>query len=159
MAIIGGKPQNFVDFVRTYRESAAAAGHDASKLPVAVTSHTYVADTSQQAATEFFPHYAGYMHGVSGGRFRVSPQSFDEGRRLDGALFVGSPAQVVEKILYQHELFGHQRFMAQISLGSVPHAAAMRALELLGEEVMPQVRRELADRGQATPAVVPAAVG
>ena len=63
-----------------------------------------------------------------------------------GALSVGSPQEVTEKILYQHELFGHQRFLAQISVGPMPHAKVMRAIELFGTEVAPAVRREVERR-------------
>jgi alkanesulfonate monooxygenase SsuD/methylene tetrahydromethanopterin reductase-like flavin-dependent oxidoreductase (luciferase family) len=75
-------------------------------------------------------------------------QSFDALRTLRGALVVGSPEQVVEKILYQHELFGHQRFLAQMSVGSMPHAQVMRSIELFGTEVVPALRKELAGSTQ-----------
>jgi alkanesulfonate monooxygenase SsuD/methylene tetrahydromethanopterin reductase-like flavin-dependent oxidoreductase (luciferase family) len=113
---------------------------------VGINSHTYVADSSQRAADEFFPAYAGMMNRI--GRERgwspMTRRQFDELRSLRGALVVGSPQEVVEKILFQHELFGHQRFLAQISVGHLPHANAMRAIELLGTEVVPAVRTELA---------------
>jgi probable LLM family oxidoreductase len=143
VAIIGGQPRQFAGLVRVYRDAAEAGGHDAARLPVAITSHTYVAETSQRAVKDFYSHYAGYMHRVSKGRFRITPAGFDAGRGLEGALFVGSPQQIVEKLLFQHELFGHQRFMAQISLGSLPHRSAMRAIELLGTEVLPRLQRTL----------------
>jgi alkanesulfonate monooxygenase SsuD/methylene tetrahydromethanopterin reductase-like flavin-dependent oxidoreductase (luciferase family) len=78
-------------------------------------------------------------------------QSFDALRTLRGALVVGSPEEVVEKILYQHQLFGHQRFMAQMSVGTMPHAQVMRSIELLGTEVAPVVRKELAGSTQNVP--------
>jgi alkanesulfonate monooxygenase SsuD/methylene tetrahydromethanopterin reductase-like flavin-dependent oxidoreductase (luciferase family) len=77
-------------------------------------------------------------------------QSFDALRTLRGALVVGSPEEVVEKILYQHQLFGHQRFMAQMSVGSMPHSQVMRSIELFGTEVAPAVRKELAVSAQNT---------
>jgi probable LLM family oxidoreductase len=146
LAIIGGAPERFVPLVDLYRQAAAEAGHPG--LPVGINSHTYVADSSQQAADEFFPAYAGMMNRI--GRERGwSPMTrgqFDELRSLRGALVVGSPQDVVEKILFQHELFGHQRFLAQISVGHLPHANTMRAIELLGTEVVPAVRAELERR-------------
>lgn len=78
-------------------------------------------------------------------------QSFDALRTLRGALVVGNPEEVVEKILYQHELFGHQRFMAQMSVGTMPHKQVMRSIELLGTEVAPVVRKELAGSTQNVP--------
>jgi alkanesulfonate monooxygenase SsuD/methylene tetrahydromethanopterin reductase-like flavin-dependent oxidoreductase (luciferase family) len=67
---------------------------------------------------------------------------FDQLRSPRGALVVGSPAEVAEKILFQHELFGHDRFLAQMSVGTMPHDKVMRAIELLGTEVAPIVRKE-----------------
>ena len=146
LAIIGGAPERFVPLVDLFRQAAADAGHPG--LPVGINSHTYVADSSQRAADEFFPAYAGMMNRI--GRERgwspMTREQFDELRSLRGALVVGSPQEVVEKILFQHELFGHQRFLAQISVGHLPHPNAMRAIELLGTEVVPAVRTELERR-------------
>jgi probable LLM family oxidoreductase len=150
LAIIGGAPERFVPLVELYRRAASEAGHPG--LPVGINSHTYVADTSQQAADEFFPAYAGMMNRI--GRERgwspMTHQQFDELRSPRGALVVGSPQEVVEKILFQYALFGHQRFMAQVSVGHLPHPKAMRAIELLGTEVVPAVRAEL-ERRSSTP--------
>jgi probable LLM family oxidoreductase len=146
LAIIGGRPERFTPFVELFRRSAEEAGNPG--LPVGINSHAYVADTPQRAADEFFPGYATMMNRI--GRERgwapMERQSFDALRTLRGALVVGNPEQVVEKILYQHELFGHQRFMAQMSVGTMPHAQVMRSIELLGTEVVPAVRTELSRR-------------
>ena len=153
LAIIGGSPERFVPLVELYRQAATETGHPG--LPVGINSHTYVADSAKQAADEFFPAYAGMMNRI--GRERGWPpmtrRQFDELRGLRGALVVGGPQEVVEKILFQHELFGHQRFLAQISVGHLPHAKAMRAIELLGTEVVPAVRAEIgASAHQSRPA-------
>ncbi|MCW2974743.1 MAG: putative oxidoreductase, family, partial [Actinomycetia bacterium] len=99
-------------------------------------------------AEEFFPSYAAMMNAI--GRERGWPpiqrQDFDALRTRRGALVVGNSEEVVEKILFQHEVFGHQRFLAQMSVGTIPHAKVMRAIELLGTEVAPAVRKELAAR-------------
>jgi alkanesulfonate monooxygenase SsuD/methylene tetrahydromethanopterin reductase-like flavin-dependent oxidoreductase (luciferase family) len=151
VAIIGGQPERFVPLVELYREAAKEAGHDPAQLPVGINSHTYVADTSQAAADEFFPAYAGMMNKI--GRERgwsgMARRDFDALRGPRGALMVGSPQEVVEKILFQHELFGHQRFLAQTSIGTMPHDKVMRAIELLGTEVAPAVRKALGDRSAA----------
>jgi probable LLM family oxidoreductase len=150
LAIIGGRPERFTPFVELFRRSAEEAGHPG--LPVSINSHAYVADTPQRAADEFFPGYATMMNRI--GRERgwapMERQSFDALRTLRGALVVGNPEEVVEKILYQHELFGHRRFMAQMSVGTMPHAQVMRSIELLGTEVAPAVRTEL-NRRESTP--------
>ena len=116
-----------------------------------INSHTFVADTSQEAADDFFPAYAGMRNRF--GRERAwSPmtrEQFEQLRSLRGAVVGGSPQEVVEKILFQHELFGHQRFMAQVSVGHLPHSKALRAVELLGTEVVPAVRAELERRSSA----------
>ena len=116
-----------------------------------INSHTYVADTPEQAADEYFPAYAGMMTWI--GRERgwapMTREQFDTLRSPRGALLVGGPEEVAEKILFQHELFGHQRFLAQISVGDMPHAQVMQAIELLGTEVAPVVRAEVERRGTA----------
>ena len=148
LAIIGGEPARFAPMVQLYRDAARQAGQDPARLPVSINSHTYVADTSEQAAREFFPAYAGMMTRI--GRERgwspMTREQFDFLRSPRGALVVGSPEEVVEKILYQHELFGHDRYLAQMSVGDLPHDQVMRAIELLGTEVAPAVRAELARR-------------
>jgi hypothetical protein len=76
----------------------------------------------------------------------MTRESFEAARTLRGANFVGTPDDIVEKILFQHEIFGHQRFLLQLSVGTIPHAGLMRAIELFGTEVAPAVREELARR-------------
>jgi probable LLM family oxidoreductase len=145
LAIIGGAPERFVPLVELYRESASRAGHDLAQLPIGINSHTYVAETSQQARDEFFPAYSAAMTRI--GRERGWPAmtraQFDALCSPRGALLVGSPQEVVEKILFEHELFGHQRFLAQLSVGVMPHGKVMRAIELLGSTVAPAVRKAL----------------
>ena len=85
-------------------------------------------------------------------------EEFEAARALRGANFVGSPQEVVEKILFQHEIFGHDRFLLQLTVGSLTHAKMMRAIELYGTEVAPAVRAELARSGPepVSAAAVPA---
>ena len=146
LAIIGGTPERFVPLVELYREAGARAGHDPSTLAVSINSHAYVADDSQRAADEFFPSYAETMSRI--GRERGWPPTtraqFDALRSPRGALAIGSVQEVIDKILAQHELFHHQRYLAQLTVGTMPHRSVMRAIELLGTEVAPAVRRELA---------------
>jgi probable LLM family oxidoreductase len=151
IAIIGGQPERFAPLARLYREAASEAGHDPERLPISINSHTYVAEYSQQASDEYFPTYSAMMNGI--GRERGWPPmrraQFEAGRSPRGALLVGSPEEVVEKILFEHELFGLGRFMAQISVGTLPHDRVMRAIELFGTEVAPAVRKELSRRSDA----------
>jgi probable LLM family oxidoreductase len=148
LAIIGGAPERFAPLIELYRESAREAGHDPAQLPVSINSHAFVADTGERAAEQYFPAYAAMMNRI--GRERgwspMTRAQFDTLRSLRGALAVGDPQQLVEKILFQHEIFSHQRFLAQLSVGPLPHAEVLRAIELLGTEVAPRVREEVARR-------------
>ncbi len=159
IAIIGGQPERFAPLARLYREAASEAGHDPGRLPISINSHTYVAETSQQAGDEYFPAYSEMMNRI--GRERGWPPmrraQFEAGRSPRGALLVGSPEEVVEKILFEHELFDNERFMAQISVGALPHDRVMRAIELFATEVAPAVRKEVSRRSAAS-AGGPAAV-
>jgi probable LLM family oxidoreductase len=145
LAIIGGLPERFVPFAEIHREAARRRGHEPPAL--SINSHGFVAETSQAAADAAWPPFQHQMTKI--GRERGWPpatrQDFDAGRTLRGALFVGSPAEVIEKILFQHELFGHERFLLQLSVGTMPHRELLRAIELFGTEVAPAVRAALAN--------------
>ena len=147
LAIIGGRPERFAPFAELHREAARRAGH----VPVpalSINSHAYVADTSERAAEEFFPPYSAMMNaiGAERGWRPIARPDFDALRSPRGALVGGSPEEVVRKIRFQHELFGHDRFLAQISVGTLPHEKVLRAIELLATEVAPAVREEVAAR-------------
>jgi alkanesulfonate monooxygenase SsuD/methylene tetrahydromethanopterin reductase-like flavin-dependent oxidoreductase (luciferase family) len=146
LAIIGGAPERFVPLIDLYRETAVRAGHDLAAMPVSINSHGFLADTARQAAEEAFPPYLEVMGRI--GRERGWPPPtrarFDAEASPRGALLVGSPREVIDKILFEHQLFGHQRTLIQLSVGTMPHAKMMRAIELLGTEVAPVVRREVA---------------
>jgi len=104
-----------------------------------------VAETSQAAADEFFPSYAAQMThiGQERGWPPTTREHFDAGRSARGHLAVGSPQEVIDKILRQHEALGHQRYLMQMSVGTLPHAKLMRSIELLGTKVAPAVRKAL----------------
>jgi probable LLM family oxidoreductase len=146
VAIIGGEPHRFAPLVQLYRDAARRAGHDPATLPVSINSHGYLADTSAQAADEWYPSYAEVMTRI--GRERGWPPAtraqYDAQRGPRGALLVGTPEEVAERIVYQHGIFGHQRFLMQFSVGTMPHAQIMRAIELFGSRVAPMVRSALA---------------
>jgi probable LLM family oxidoreductase len=145
LAMLGGDPRRFKPLVEIYRRAGIEAGHDPAALKIAVTSHGYVAQTSQQAVAEFYPAYANYWGTLMkerGGRFSLTRADLAQLTGRDQALAVGSPQQLIEKILYQHELFGHSRFMAQIDIGGQPFANVAKAIELLATQVAPVVRRE-----------------
>ena len=144
LAIIGGAPERFASFVELYRESGQRAGHDPAMLRVSINSHAFLADQSQDAADAFFPPYAEVMSriGQERGWPPTTRQQFEGARSLRGALAVGSVQEVIDKIMFQYEIFRHDRFMAQLTVGPMPHDKVMRAIELLGTEVAPVIRRE-----------------
>jgi probable LLM family oxidoreductase len=148
IAIIGGQPARFRPLVELYREASRQAGHDSSQTRLAINTHAFIADSSAQADTAFASSYLTMMNRI--GRERGWPPSgqreYEALRAPDGALAVGSPEQVAEKILYEHELFGHDRYLAQMSVGAVAHADVMRSIELFATRVAPLVREELARR-------------
>ncbi|HEV3072055.1 MAG TPA: Atu2307/SP_0267 family LLM class monooxygenase [Solirubrobacteraceae bacterium] len=140
LAIIGGSPARFKPLIDLYRE---AVGH--GPAVVGINSHTYVAETPQQARDEYFPAYAPMMNRI--GRERgwqpLTREQFDRACGAEGHLLVGSPEQVAEKILAEHELFSHDRFLAQLSVGTLAHEKVIRATELFANEVAPIVRAAL----------------
>ena len=143
LAIIGGEPARFAPFFDLYRQSAERAGHDPSKLRTSLNVHGFVADTSQEAADTFYAPHADVMNRI--GRKRGWPATtrdqFEAACGPRGALFVGSPSQVTEKILAAHEIFGFDRFLIQMAIGVFDHARLMRAIEILGTKVAPQLRK------------------
>ncbi len=148
VAIIGGMPEQFGPLVALYREAAAGAGHDPAKLPVSINSHGFIADDSQQARDYAYPYFEQVMNKI--GRERGFPpmtrDHYDASCELRGANFIGTPDDVIEKILFQHEIFGHQRFLLMMGIGTMPHDKVMHAIELLGTKIAPAVRREIALR-------------
>jgi probable LLM family oxidoreductase len=145
LAIIGGSADRFRPVVELYRNVAEQAGHDPGELPLSINSHGFIADDAREAADLAFSPFAETMGRIGRERGWRPPtrRDFEAERELGGALFVGDPPQVAEKILYQHELFGHQRFLVQLTVGPMPHEAVLRAIELLGTEVAPRVRKAL----------------
>jgi probable LLM family oxidoreductase len=144
LAIIGGLPERFVPFAELHRHAGEDAGH--GRLPLSLNSHGYIAETAREALDDSYPYVAAMMDKI--GRERGWPPhtrtDYEAAATRRGSNFVGTPEQVVEKILFQHELFDHDRFLVQFSVGTMPHAKIMRSIELFGTEVAPAVRRELA---------------
>jgi probable LLM family oxidoreductase len=149
LAIIGGLPERFTPFLELHRRAAREAGH--GRVPVSINSHGFIAETKERAIELSYPSAAAAMNRI--GRERGWPPlgraDYEGAATLRGANFVGSPEDVAEKILFQHELFNHDRFLLQLSVGSMPHPDLLRAIELYGTEVAPVVRAEVARRAPA----------
>lgn len=146
LAIIGGRPIQFAPLVQLYKRAAIQAGHDVSKLAVASHSHGFVGDHLEGAVEKFFPSTQAAMNviGRERGWGHYDRSSYDYARSLEGALYVGDPKTVAEKIIYLRKNVGITRFMLHVPLGTMPHEDVMRAIELLGTEVAPIVREEVA---------------
>jgi len=153
LAIIGGMPERFAPLVEIHREAARRAGHDPVPA-LGINSHGYIADTSQAALDESFPYVAAMMNKI--GRERgwspMTRAQYDAAATLRGSNFVGSPDQVIEKILFQQEIFNHDRFLVQLTVGSMPHEQILHSIELFGTKVAPVVRDEVARRKASAPA-------
>jgi probable LLM family oxidoreductase len=140
VAIIGGEPRRFRPLVDSYREAGKRAGHAAGQLKVGVHMLGYVADSTQEAADTFYPGYAKAMTDV--GKERGWPpmtrSSFDVQRGPTGALLIGSPDEVADKILRHHEaLGGISRISFQMNVASLPQAKMMRAIDAIGARIVP----------------------
>ncbi len=151
LAIIGGEPERFAPLARLYRDAGARGGHDAQSLALGVNGHGFLADTSQAAIDAFYAPYVETMSRI--GRERGWPgmtrAQFDQGRSPSGHLTVGTPDEAIAKIIAQHAIFGHQRYLMQMRVGAMSHAAIMRSIELLGTVVAPAVRESIARRAGA----------
>lgn len=145
LGIIGGQPERFKSLADLHQRGANEAGHEEPVL--SINSHGFIAEDSQEAADIAFPAFKVTMDKI--GRERgwapMTREQFEASRTLRGANAVGSPQQIVDKILFQHEIFGHSRFLLQMSVGSISHKKLMKSIELFATKVAPAVNKELAD--------------
>ena len=148
LAIIGGMPERFAPFFDLSRESSEDYGFEPMQIPLSVNSHGFIADVSQDAVDEFYPYATAMMNKI--GRERgwgpATRQQLETQRFLRGSDFVGTPDEIIEKILFQHEIFNHQRFLMYMGNNTIEHKKMMRAIELFGTKVAPAVRKEVANR-------------
>jgi probable LLM family oxidoreductase len=145
IAIIGGMPERFQPFVQLYRDAAQQAGHDPSTLKISINSHGFIADSVDHAVNLAYGPYIDTMSRI--GRERGWPmptrQQFDFERSPRGAMLLGSPQEIIDKILFEHELFGMDRLLIQFSVGPMPHRDMLRCIELYGTVVAPAVRKAI----------------
>ncbi|MFC3040863.1 LLM class flavin-dependent oxidoreductase [Virgibacillus xinjiangensis] len=144
MAHLGGPASVFKRTVDAYRDAAERGGHDPAELPVATAGFFYAAETSQQALREMYPHINEGMKKTNGQGF--SKQLFAQGADPLSIMNIGSPQEIIEKILYQHEMFGHQRYIAQIDFGGMPFDQLRKNIELIGTEILPAIRKYTAKK-------------
>lgn len=146
IAILKGDAARFQPLADAYWQAAKAAGHDLDKLKLGITGHAFIAETPKMAKEDFYPYYANYRQTVNrqrGKSFTLSRTEFEQLAAPDTSLFVGSPEQIAEKIVTQHQMFGHRRFIAQVDIGGVPFAKAAKSIELLAGQVKPLVEKAL----------------
>jgi len=141
LGIIGGQPERFKRFADLHRRGAREVGHPQPAL--SINSHGLIAETSREAADLAFPAFKQTMDriGKERGWPPVTREQFDSSITLRDANFVGSPQQVIDKILFQKEIFNHDRFLMQMSVGSIPHKKLLRSIELFATKVAPAVRK------------------
>lgn len=147
-AIIGGMPEQFAPLVDLYKRAAASAGHDPSKLQIATHSHGFVGDNNEQTAELFYAPTAAQMNVIGRERGWNQPYTratYNAARSLRGALYVGDPEYVAEKIVLLRKNLGVTRFFLHVNVGTMPHKEVLRAIELLGTKVAPLVRQALRD--------------
>lgn len=147
VAIIGGMPRQFQPLINFYKEQYAAHGHDVNQMQIGIHSHAFVSN-DEAVINSYFDDYAAQMDriGKTRGWSPYTKTQYQGGRSKEGALFIGDPAQVVDKILYMHELFGITRFIAHMDLGAPEHSIMMKSIELFGTKVAPEVRKALSKK-------------
>lgn len=148
IAIIGGTPDRFEPFAELYRSTWKNINRDPKGLKLSINSHGFIAEDAQAARELYFPPYAEAMGRIGRERNWPPPSRarFDTECAPHGALLVGSPQQIIDKILYEYELFRHDRFLIQFSVGSMPHDKMMKCIELFGTQVAPVIRKALQDK-------------
>ncbi|MDK1028240.1 MAG: LLM class flavin-dependent oxidoreductase [Anaerolineae bacterium] len=148
LAIIGGMSERFAPFFDLYRQASKEFGFDPTRIPLSVNSHGFISDKAQDAVNEHYPIATAMMNKI--GRERgwapSSQAQLEKQRQLPGSDFVGTPDEIIEKILYQHEIFKHQRFLLSMGSNAIGHKKMMHAIELFGTKVAPVVRNEIRNR-------------
>lgn len=139
LAMLGGHIKHYQYVIEAYREALVEAGYQPEQIPLATTGLCYVAETTQQAMKEFYPYVDEGMRKANGTGW--AKEAFAQSSDLTNVMVLGSPQEVIEKLLYQAETFGHQRYMAQIDFGGMPFKQVMKTIDKLGSIVMPAVKK------------------
>lgn len=144
LAIIGGDPARFLPFANLYRQAQEEAGTPA--MPLAVHSPGYVAETDEAAREMLWEHHAAMQNSIGAERGWPPASRADFERECaHGALTVGSPETVAQKIAKTVRTLGADRFDLKYASGTMPHNQLMSGIELYGKEVIPRVRELLRD--------------
>lgn len=142
-AIIGGNPRYFKKLIQAYREIGSEAGYASQELKVGAHSWGWIAEDGDQAVKDYFHPTKQVVDAISKDRLHWQELSYEQYLEQvgpNGAMFVGNPDQVAEKLIRMIEDLGLDRFMLHLPLGSMPHDQVLRAIELFGTQVAPKVR-------------------
>lgn len=139
LATLGGPASSFKRSIDAYRDAAKSSGFNPAELPVATAGFFYAAETTQQAQDEYYPYINEGMKLSNGSGY--PKEAFALGADPHNVMNIGSPQQIIEKILYQHELFGHQRYIGQMDFGGVPFEKLIKNIELIGNEILPAIKK------------------
>lgn len=148
-AIIGGNPKAFRQLIRLYKSVGQEYGHDTSKMTVTAHSWGWLAEDKAKAEQDYFYPTKQLVDAVSKDRPHWQELTYDaylNSLGPDGAMFVGDPETVANKIIKMIEDLGLNRFMLHLPVGSMPHEDTLNAIRLYGEEVAPRVRAYFADK-------------
>lgn len=145
IAIIGGSPAQFTPLFDLYKDTYTQNGHDLEKLQVGIHAHAFFGEDDKALSDQYYPLYAGQMNriGKSRGWPPYQRTQFEYGKTKNGALFIGEPNQMIDKILYVQEMFGLTRFAAHMDIGGPSHKDMMKSIEIYGTKIAPKVREAL----------------
>ncbi len=145
VAIIGGETRSFKPLIDLYREAGKRAGHSSPQLKVGIHSLGYIAESTKEAVDDFFPGYAHTMNeiGKERGWPPITSRDFEVQRGPNGALLVGNPEEVTEKIIRHSKSLGGSisRITFMMNPASLPHEKLMQATELIGSRVAPVLHK------------------
>ncbi|PAE31147.1 LLM class flavin-dependent oxidoreductase [Paenibacillus sp. 7884-2] len=142
LAMLGGPATSFKRSIDAFRKAASQSGFDPAELPISTAGFFYAAETTGQAQREYYPYINEGMKLTNGRGY--PKQHFAQGADPRDVMNIGSPQQIIEKILYQHEVFGHQRYIGQMDFGGVPFEKLKKNIELIGTEILPAIKKHTA---------------
>lgn len=144
LAHLGGPASSFKRSIDAYRQAAQSRGFDTDELPVATAGFFYAAEDMQTALRDMYPHINEGMKRTNGQGF--PKQAFAQGADPHSIINIGSPEQIIEKMLYQHEMFGHQRYIAQMDFGGMPFDKLRKNIEIIGTKILPEIKKHTAKK-------------
>ena len=145
LGILGGTPEHWAQYGHAYHNAWAQAGHPANAGRIAVAVHGFVAQDNRQAKAIYLDHQTRmFKEGIAEiGRTGPPPSRRASNYEPGGTVFAGGPNEIADRILHLHKLLGHTRQILQMDIGGMPHTTFLNSIELLGTEVLPQIRKEL----------------